>query len=200
MGQVDVKLFEIIPNLHILQYKGEITFNNNNKWKSLWLLNFHRVAILDFYEVLRLPLLFASFQYYYIFLPWPIKFRILASFQTIQRQLVVRVEVSFKGCTIEAKSLITFRFLVESTSLRSPVLVMTRRCYNGWIWYLTIFHSQGRSTFYFGNFEACWCKTKEKSEAKYVLWHIIDFIDFHGWLNYDGYKPLFYSRILTSGF
>ena len=30
-----------------------------------------------------------------LFLPWPVKFRILASFQTIQCQLVVRVEVSF---------------------------------------------------------------------------------------------------------
>ena len=31
-----------------------------------------------------------------LFLPWPVKFKILASFQTIQRQLVVRVEISFK--------------------------------------------------------------------------------------------------------
>ena len=29
----DVKLFEIIPYFQILQDKGEITFNNNNKWK-----------------------------------------------------------------------------------------------------------------------------------------------------------------------
>ena len=50
MGQVDVKLFEIIPNFQILQHKGEITFNNNNKWKSLWLF------------ISRLPLLFGSFQ------------------------------------------------------------------------------------------------------------------------------------------
>ena len=28
-----------IPNFQIWQVKGEITFNNNNKWKSLWLLN-----------------------------------------------------------------------------------------------------------------------------------------------------------------
>ena len=33
----------------ILQVKGETTFNlNNNKWKSLWLLNFQRAANLDF--------------------------------------------------------------------------------------------------------------------------------------------------------
>ena len=48
LGQVDVKLFEIIPNFQILHDKGEITFNNNNKWQSLWLSNFQRSAILDF--------------------------------------------------------------------------------------------------------------------------------------------------------
>ena len=62
MGQVGVKLFEIIPKFQILQYKGEITFNNNTKWKSLWLLSFQSAAILDFYDVLRLPLLFGSFR------------------------------------------------------------------------------------------------------------------------------------------
>ena len=62
MGQVEVKLFEIIPNFQILQDKGEITFNNNNEWKSLWLLNFQRAAILDFDDVLWLPLLFGCFQ------------------------------------------------------------------------------------------------------------------------------------------
>ena len=53
---------EIISNLKILQVEGEITFNNNHKWKSLWPLNFQRAAILDFYDVLWLPLLFGSFQ------------------------------------------------------------------------------------------------------------------------------------------
>ena len=48
-------MFEIIPNFQILQDKGEITFHNNNKWKSLWLLNFQHAAILDFYDVLKLP-------------------------------------------------------------------------------------------------------------------------------------------------
>ena len=51
---------------------------------------------------------------------------------------------------------ITFWFLVQSPSLRSQVLVMTRWCYDRRIWYVTVFHSQGRSTIYFGNFESCW--------------------------------------------
>ena len=51
-----------MPEFQILQDKGEIAFNNNNKWKSSWLLNFQRTAILDFYDVLWLLLLFGSFQ------------------------------------------------------------------------------------------------------------------------------------------
>ena len=37
-----------MPKFPILQVKGEITFNGNSKWKSLWLLNLLRAAILDF--------------------------------------------------------------------------------------------------------------------------------------------------------
>ena len=60
LAQVDIKLFEIIPNFQILQDKGEKTFNYNNKWKSLWLLNFQCTTILDFSEMLWLRLLFGQ--------------------------------------------------------------------------------------------------------------------------------------------
>ena len=46
--QVDAELFEIMPKFQILQVKREITFNSNNKWKSLCLSNFPRAAIFDF--------------------------------------------------------------------------------------------------------------------------------------------------------
>ena len=47
LQQLDAELFRMMPKFQILQVKGEITFHNNNKWKSLWLLNFQRTAILD---------------------------------------------------------------------------------------------------------------------------------------------------------
>ena len=37
-----------MPKLQILLDKGNVTFDNNNKWKRFWLLNFPRDAILDF--------------------------------------------------------------------------------------------------------------------------------------------------------
>ena len=39
--------------LQILLDKGKVTFNNNNKRKRCWLLNFSRAAILDFMTSLR---------------------------------------------------------------------------------------------------------------------------------------------------
>ena len=53
MRQVDVKLLEIMPRLHILLNKGDITFNYNNKRRRLSLLNVLRAAILDFMTSLR---------------------------------------------------------------------------------------------------------------------------------------------------
>ena len=42
-----------MPKLRILQDKGNITFNNNNKGKRFPLLNFPGAAILDFMTSLR---------------------------------------------------------------------------------------------------------------------------------------------------
>ena len=38
----------MMPKLQILLEKGNVIFNNNNKWKRFWVLNFPRAAILDF--------------------------------------------------------------------------------------------------------------------------------------------------------
>ena len=53
MAQVDAKLLQIMPKLQILLDKGNVTFNNNNKWKKFRLLNFLHAAILDSMMSLR---------------------------------------------------------------------------------------------------------------------------------------------------
>ena len=57
MARVDAKLLQIMPKLQILLDKGNVTFNNNNKWKRFRLLNFPHAAILDFMTSLRCLLL-----------------------------------------------------------------------------------------------------------------------------------------------
>ena len=42
-----------MPKLQILLDKGNVTFNNNNKWRRFRVLNFPRAAILDFMTALR---------------------------------------------------------------------------------------------------------------------------------------------------
>ena len=48
LARVDAKLLPIMPKLQILLDKGKVTFNNTNKRKRFWLLNFPRTAVLDF--------------------------------------------------------------------------------------------------------------------------------------------------------
>ena len=53
LARVDAKLLEIMSKLQILLDKENVTFNNINKRKRFRLLNFPRVAILDFMTSLR---------------------------------------------------------------------------------------------------------------------------------------------------
>ena len=48
LRQVGVKLFEIMPKLHILPDTGDITFNYINKQRRFGPLKFQGTAILDF--------------------------------------------------------------------------------------------------------------------------------------------------------
>ena len=50
----------MMSKFQILQVKGEITFNNNNKLKSLLLLNFWRATILDFYDVMAPTIVYST--------------------------------------------------------------------------------------------------------------------------------------------
>ncbi len=85
------------------------------------------------------------------------------------------------------KSSLTFCLLVESSTLRTPPLVVTGWCYDGWIWYLAIFHSQSWSTFYFRDIESCWRKNMANQKAG-MCWDdvwLFRYILLHNWFRND---------------